>query len=497
VLKERPSAIAEGTPAAAGRLLATAGLMVATALQAADALIVNVALPRLEHDLGGGIELGTWVMTSYLCATAVTAPFTAWLRRRYGARRLFPGAVLAFITTSLLCAFAPSAAAMILFRVLQGAAGGVILPLAQAMLLDIYPQHRHGRMLGMLGAVVMAGPILGPPLGGIITDLASWRAVFAINLPLGLIAIAAVRHLRYREDTDKQLAIDGVGMFLLMISIGALQLLLERGVGRSWLDSPELPAEGSAFVVAVSAMVLRARHTGFSVFRPEVFKDVNFSVAAFYNFMTSGILFVTLVFLPALGQGPLGYDATLAGFTIVPRAIILMLMMLMVGELIGRIHYRILLSIGWIAMSGGLAILSQIEPPYALQWIIIGSTVQAVGTGLLFTPHSTLAFSTLAPELRTDASGLFSLLRQLGFASGVALMTAVLRLEIERHLAVLSGGGGAGASPPAPLLDLATLLAYRDCFRMMAVASLIVIPGIFLFRLAGADAGRKDSASLG
>jgi MFS transporter, DHA2 family, multidrug resistance protein len=203
-------------------------------------------------------------------------------------------------------------------------------------------------------------------------------------------------------------------------------------------------------------------------------------------------VFVTLVLLPTLGQQVFGFSATLAGFTIVPRAILMMLVMLAVGEMIGRIDYRILLGLGWITMSGGLGILSQLEPANALAWLIIGSTVQAVGAGLLFTPHSTLAYSTLAPALRTDASGLYSLLRQLGFASGVALMTAVLRLEIAGHRGAL-----VGIVPPARLAEMAALLGYRACFHMMAVASLIVIPGIFLFRGAGAAAARPGDAPIG
>lgn len=487
-MPEPASAIAAGTPAEFSRRLAAAGLMIATALQAADALIVNVALPRLESDLGGGIELGTWVVTGYLCATALTAPLTAWLRRRFGARRLFPTVIWALIATSLLCAAAPSAATMIFFRVLQGAAGGVILPLAQAMLLDIYPRERHARVLGMLGAVLMLGPILGPPLGGMITDLASWRVVFLINLPIGLLVIGAVRLLRYHEDIERQTAVDAFGMLLLMVAVGALQLCLERGVGQSW-QSPELRAEASVAVGSFAIMALRARQAGFSVFRPAIFKDVNFAVAAFYNFVTCAVMFVTLVLLPSLAQEVFGFSAAAAGLTIVPRAILMMLVMVAVGEMIGRIDYRILLTLGWITMSGGLGILSQLQPEGAFAWMIIGSTVQAVGAALLFTPHSNLAYSTLAPALRTDASGVYSLLRQLGFASGVALMTAVLRLEIAGHRHAI-----AGSAAPVQPLDLAALFGYRDCFRLMAVASLIVIPGIFLFRTGGTAARRPGGA---
>jgi DHA2 family multidrug resistance protein len=498
VHRQRPCAAATDPPSGDARLLITAGLMIAAALQGADVLIVNVALPHLEHDLGGGIELGTWVMTSYLCATAVAAPLTGWLRRRYGATRLFQRAVWAFIATSLLCAVAPSGAVLIALRVLQGAAGGVILPLVQAILLDITPQERHGRMMGTLGAVVMLGPIFGPLLGGIATDFASWRAAFVINLPLGLTVLAVTRKLRCREeDADGQPPIDTVGVVLLIIAIGALQLCLERGVGRSWSQSPELVAEASAFAIALGAMALRARRFGFAVFRPAVFKDINFAVAAFYNFMLSGLVFVVIVFLPALGEGPLGYSATLAGFTIVPRAILLMLMMLMVGEMIGKIDHRLFLSVGWLLMAAGLAILSRLRPGDGVLWMIIGSTVQSVGAGLLFTPHSTFAFATLAPELRTDATGVFSLLRQLGFAVGVALMTAVLQLEVKAHGGTLATGSGGADGTAAQLFDLPTLLAYRDCFRMMAWAALVIIPGIFLFRPAAAPSGRQEITPMG
>lgn len=479
-------------PDVSGRLLVTGGLMLATALQAADALIVNVALPQLDRDLGGGLELGTWVMTSYLCATAVTAPLTGWLRRRFGARRLFPAAVWAFIVTSLLCAFAPSGGLLILLRVLQGAAGGVILPLVQAILLDIYPRDRHARLQGILGAVFMLGPIFGPLIGGVVTDLSSWRAVFAINLPLGLLVLAATRRLRTHEQSGDAPPLDIIGILLLMITVGALQLCLERGVGRSF-RSPELLAEMGVFAVAIAAMGWRARRSGFAVFRPAIFRDLNFAVAAFYNFMTSGLVFVAIVFLPALGENLLGYTATLAGFTIVPRAVLLMLMMLMVGELLGRVDHRLLLTGGWILMALGLEILSRTRPSGGLLWMIVGSAVQSIGAGLLFTPHSTLAFATLKPELRTDASGLYSLLRQLGYACGVALMTAVLRLQIGVHRAALgAAAGGDGAGP----LGLAGLLAYRDCFQMMAIASLVVIPGVFLFRFGAALPRREDSASI-
>ena len=249
------------------RRIATVALIVATAMQAGDATMINVGLPPLERSLGDSFSLGAWVMTSYLCATAVMAPLTGWLRRRYGARLLFPGGVGLFVLFSLLCGFAPSPAAIIACRVLQGAAGGVIHPLGQAILLDLHPPERHGRILAIWGSAIMLGPILGPVIGGIVTDFASWRWVFAVHLPLGLFAIWGMRRALPRVESLSRTPIDAIGVLVLMISIGALQLCLSRGVNRNWLQSPELLAEAAASVLGFSFFVLRARTAGFTVLR--------------------------------------------------------------------------------------------------------------------------------------------------------------------------------------------------------------------------------------
>src|ERR1700751_1482031 len=175
------------------RRQAAIALMIATAMQAFESTIANVALPQLERSLGGGIDLGSWVMTSYLCASAVMATLTGWFRRQYGARQPFAGAIALFVLASMLCSIAPNAVGLLVSRVIQGGAAGIIQPLAQAILLDIYPKRDHGRMLAIWGSVIMAGPILGPPPGGLITDLASWRWIFVINLPLGIIAVIGLR----------------------------------------------------------------------------------------------------------------------------------------------------------------------------------------------------------------------------------------------------------------------------------------------------------------
>lgn len=470
-------------PAPNRRALATIGLMMAAAMQAADGVIVNVALPRLTHDLGGDIAQGAWVLTGYLCATAVMAPLTGWLRARLGAQRLFAAAIGVFVAASLLCAVAPSWTALIAFRILQGAGGGIIQPLSQAILLDIHPRERHGRMLALWGAALMLGPVLGPLAGGVITDLVSWRAIFAINLPLGILTLCCMFGLRGRDATLHRRSLDPVAVAALMVAIAALELFLTRSVGRDWLSGPELPAEAAIAIAAAALLLLRAaRGSGVALIRAEVFRDLNFATAAFCNFMLSALLFVSIVFLPLLGQEALGFTASEAGATIVPRAVLMMVILLGIGRVIEAVSFRILLAAGWLIMATGLAILASLRPgPDAALWIVVGSMIQAGGAAMLYTPLSTLAFRTLPADLRTDASGLYSLLRQLGYGCGIALMMAVLHLRLRGHLV---GAAAPGLAPSqAAGVDLAALRAYTDCFRMMALAALAITPAIFLFRL--------------
>ena len=477
------------------RRLATMALMLASAMQAADATIANVALPELVSDLGGGgLMVGTWVVTAYLCATAIVAPLAGALRRRFGARTLFIGAVGLFAIASLLCASAQSLPQIVVFRLLQGAAGGVAYPLAQAILLDLYPRRRHGRIIAVWGATVMVGPIVGPILGGVITDLSSWRLVFAVNLPVAAIAIWAMRRGLPKTAPVADRPIDMLGVALLAIGVGALQLLLTRHAGQPILASPELIIEATSAVIGFAAFALRAQRSGFGAFRPAVFADLNFAVAAFYNFTVSALLFVIIVFVPALCQGPLEYSATVAGLTLVPRGIASMIMILAAGQLVDRIDGRILLVAGMAAIAAGLMILSEARPPNALATIVIGSTLQAIGGGTVLTCLNTIGFSSLATELRTDAAGLYSLLRQLGCASGVALMAAVLHARIDIALSGLHDGLDAPSAADPPLfLELASLQAYSVSFRAMAMAALVIMPGVLLFRIVSVPRVRNPA----
>jgi MFS transporter, DHA2 family, multidrug resistance protein len=461
--------------------------MIATAMQAFDATVANVALPQLERGLGGGIDLGSWVMTSYLCASAVLATLTGWFRRRHGARQLFIGAIALFVFASLLCSAAKSPAELIMFRLIQGAAAGIIQPLAQAIILDIYPKQDHGRMLAIWGAMIMVGPMLGPLLGGVITDFASWRWIFVLNAPLGAIAILGLGQVPSNIESSERAPIDGVGIALLVIGVGSLQLSLERSIGRLWPPSPETIGEAAAAVLALAAIAFRSRRSRFTLFRFEVFRNLNFAAAAAYNFMIGALLFTTIVFLPALSEGPLGYDATRAGLILFPRGVGTMAAMLVIRWVIDRIDYRVLLAIGLMITAGAFDLMGQLPPEDGAWWLAGASAVQGIGVGLLFTPLSTIGFSTLAAELRTDGAGVYNLLRQLGCASGVAMMTAVLQARIESGSSGFYHHGAMAGGSPSQLSGIAFLAAYTACFRILAIVAAAMIPGIFLFRVLRPD----------
>jgi MFS transporter, DHA2 family, multidrug resistance protein len=460
-----------------GRWQATAGLMLVTLMPAFDATIANVALPRLQANLGGGLEFGAWVMTSYLCATAVVAPLTGWGRRRFGARHLFEAATGIFVLASLWCALAVAPAMMICGRLIQGAAGGIIQPLAQSIILDIHPKEKHGRMLTVWSIAVMTGPVLGPLLGGIITDLASWRGIFAVNLPLVIVAAPGLRHVPQNPGENGRVETRLRDFALLAVAVGALQLALQRSTDHAWSRAPELVGEALVAVAAASLIALTARRSGFALLRFAIFRDRNFAAAAFCSFAASAMLFTTIVFVPALAQGPLGYDATIAGMAMAPRGIATIATMLAILPVIDRVDKRLLVGLGMMIISGGFALVTATENGHGAAWLAAASTVQGLGCGLFFTPLATLAYSTLAARLRGDAAGTWWLARQLGSAAGVAVMTAVLEARMPSDIA--HAGAVATAASAA---RVAVIASYASAFRTMAAVMLVLLPIVFLFR---------------
>jgi DHA2 family multidrug resistance protein len=383
---------------------------------------------------------------------------------------------------------------LIVFRVLQGAAGGVILPLAQALLLDIHPRRAHARMLGIWGAAVMIGPVLGPMLGGVITDLASWRWIFAVNLPMAAAAVWALRGaLPETAPTPRRASVDWLGIGLLTAGVGLLELGALRSIDLPRLAWSEVAMELLIGVAAALAVLLRSRNGTQGPLQADIFSDRNFAVSAAYNVLVSGMLFTTIVFVPALVEGPLGRSATDAALTIVPRGVGTLLMMLAAGHLMAVVNYRILLATGLLLSAAGLEMAGYAPVAQMTTWLVEASAVQGLGMGLLYTPLSALAFSTLTARRRTDAAGAYSLLRQFGCAFGLALMTAVLRLRLAGVAHGLASSNRAGGAPVLSPASLAALRAYGDCFKIMALVTLAILPGIFLFRRPAAAEAASDT----
>ncbi|MGH7113848.1 MAG: MFS transporter, partial [Stellaceae bacterium] len=353
-----------------------------------------------------------------------------------------------------------------------------------AIILDIYPKHEHGRMLAIWGATIMAGPMLGPLMGGVITDLASWRWIFAVNAPIGAIAILGLGSIPSRPAPEGGSPIDRIGITLLTIAVSSLQLALQRSIGRLWPPTPETIAEAALAVIACGAIAIQCRRSRFLLFRFELFRDRNFTLAAAYTFMLGALLFTTIVFVPALSEGPLGWDATQAGLAIAPRGVGTMAMMLAMRYAIDRVDHRALMAIGWAVTGAALELMSRMSPQGGELWLAATSAAQGVGVGMLFTPLATLAFSTLGPDLRTDAAGVYSLSRQLGCAAGVAVMTAVLQARIESSFSAFPHQSAIAGAAAMSALQAASFAAYTDCFRILAIGTVVMIPGIFLFHCA-------------
>jgi DHA2 family multidrug resistance protein len=303
-----------------------------------------------------------------------------------------------------------------------------------------------------------------------------------LNFPLGLIAILGLGQVPTAAEPTGKDRIDGVGLVLLILGVGSLQLALQRMIGQTWPFSAETVAEAAVAIFALAGIAIRSVRSRFTLFRFQVFRNLNFSAAVFYNFLIGALLFTTIVFLPALSEGPLGYDATQAGLALSPRGIGTMATMLAVHYLIDRVDHRALLGTGIVITAGALVLMSRVPPDGGALWLAAASAIQGVGVGLLFTPLSTLAFSTLGAELRTDAAGVYSLLRQLGCATGVAVMTALLQARIH------------GNSLPVFDPSARVFAAYTSCFRTMAIITAITLPGILLFRVLRPEAATPRAA---
>lgn len=417
------TAAVESTPV--GRGLITGSIMLATIMQALDTTIANVALPHMQGSMSATQDQISWVLTSYIVAAAIMTPPTGVLAARLGRKRLFAIMVAGFTIASMLCGAATSLAEIVFYRLLQGAFGAGLVPLSQAVLLDTYPREKHGSAMAMWGVGVMVGPILGPTLGGYLTEVYNWRWVFYINLPFGILALLGILAFVPETARDRR-RFDFFGFALLSLAIGALQLMLDRGESQDWFASAEIVAEAVLAVLFLYMFLVHMFTAREPFLEPGLFKDRNLAVGLFLIFMVGVVLLATLALLPPFLQNLMGFPVLTTGYVLAPRGVGTMIAMVLVGRLIGKVDTRllILLGIGLTALS--LWEMSAFTTEVPVSTIVRTGIIQGLGLGFIFVPLSTVTFSTLAPHYRNEGTAMFSLMRNIGSSIGISIVVTML-----------------------------------------------------------------------
>lgn len=498
------------------RGLITIAIMLATVMQVLDTTIANVALPSMVGDLGASQDTINWVLTSYIVAAAIMTPLTGWLADRFGAKQLFLISVTGFTITSMMCGVAWNLESMVLFRLLQGVFGASIVPLSQTFLLNINPKERHGQAMAMWGAGIMVGPIIGPTLGGWLTESFNWRWVFFINLPVGIAAFlgSAV----YLPAVAKRLrGFDFFGFAMLSLGVGALQLMLDRGAEVDWFSSVEIWIELGLSITGFWIFIVHMATSKNTFIDPKIFTDRNFATGLVFIFVIGVILLASLALLPPMLARIYGYPTITTGLVMAPRGVGTMISMLMVGRLVRIVDARILVVTGLAFTATSLYYMTGFTPQMDAFLIISTGVIQGIGLGLVFVPLSTIAFATLAPQYRTDAASLFSLVRNIGSSIGISIVSVVLSRNIQINHAELSANitpfnpnltalsPAAAAGDPTALTQIdglvniqSLMISYVDDFKLMMIVTLCAIPLAFLLRkpkaqvTGGAPAAHMD-----
>jgi len=489
----------KASSAAQHRGLITVSIMLATIMQVLDMTIANVALPNIQGNLSATQEQIAWVLTSYIVAAAIMTPPTGFLADRLGRKRLFAVAVIGFTLTSMLCGAATSLPELVLFRIFQGMFGAGLVPLSQAVLLDTYPREKHGRAMAIWGIGVMVGPILGPTLGGYLTEYYSWRWIFYINLPFGILALIGILAFVPDGERNYERPFDLFGFALLSIAIGALQLMLDRGQSQDWFYSVEIMIEAAAtglFFYMFMVHMFTARRP---FLEPGLFKDRNFAIGVFIMFIISIILLSTMTLLPPYLQNLMGYPVVTTGFILAPRGIGTMAAMMLVGVISGKVDSRAMIMSGLACTALSLWEMAAFNLNVSTWTVVHTGLLQGLGLGLIFVPLSTITFSTLAPHYRNEGTAMFSLMRNLGSSVGVSIMVTLLARQTQVNHSILAeqltpfnqalASGNWQLDTTRGLMALngevtrqAAAIAYLDDFRIMMVIILLAMPLIFLLR---------------
>ena len=489
--------------------LLTIAIMAAVLLQVLDTTIANVALPHMMASMSATQETINWVLTSYIVASAIAIPITGWFADRVGRKRLFVWSVIGFTVASVLCALAQNLTEMVIFRALQGVSGAFLVPIAQALLFDINPPAKHARAMAMFGMGVMIGPILGPVLGGWLTDNYNWRWVFLVNLPVGIFCtFLLIRFMPWSE--SKKRNFDLFGFALLAVALGAMQLMLDRGEQLDWFDSWEVWLEAGLALSCGWMFVVQLATAKHPLFDPKMFADRNFGFALLFMAVTGVLLLAGLALLPPLLQTLFGYSVLQSGFLTAPRGIGTLISMMLAGRLTGKVDARILIFVGIGCMALSLYQMSGFTLVMGSRQIIVSGIVQGLGLGFIFVPLQALAFASLPASFRTTGASLLNLSRSIGGSIGISVVTFLLARNVQESHADLASHATAARLPIASpeivsqigatgdaamaMLDAeinrqALMIAYIDDFHIMMLVTLAALPLVFLLRKAKPQAG--------
>ncbi len=492
--------------------LITFGTMLATFMQALDSTIANVALPHMQGSFAASQDQITWVLTSYIVAAAIMTPPTGWLSNRFGRKRLFLLSVAGFTMASILCGIAGSLTQMVIYRVLQGLFGAALVPLSQSTLLDSYPRERHGSAMAIWGLGAVVGPVLGPTLGGWLTDNYSWRWVFYINVPFGVLAFLVISSAVPETKINRGLRFDVFGFAMLSIAVASLQMFLDRGEIKDWFGSLEIIVECVLAGLFFYVFLVHTFTTDQPFISPRLLKDRNFAVSLLFMAVVGVVLFATLALMPPFLQTLLGYPVFTVGLLLAPRGLGTMVAMLFVGRILSRVDARIPLAFGLILAVYSLVWMEDFNLDVPTWDIVASGLMQGFGIGFVWVSLTTVAFSTLPPTMRNEAAGVFNLMRNIGASVGISSMTALLTENTQRAHASLA----AQVTPFTPLLQnpaihrfwnpdtaaglarlnaevtrQASMIAYLDDFKAIMILTLILLPLVLLIT---SQKGRSGAA---